>query len=129
MHILIVTPSAMLSVSLAMVVAALAEIEPVTARDCAAARALAWVRRPDVALIDGRLPASEVLSLVEELGGLTPPVRRVVLAGWGTRAEELAAAEAELIDLEALPASGLFAALAEVVSHASGAENCAPVAG
>jgi hypothetical protein len=85
-----VTLNAVLSDGLSMVVAALAESDLVTARDCSAGRIWAQVRRPDVAFSDGRLPANEVLCLVEQLGCRTPPVRRVVLVDWDTPTAGLA---------------------------------------
>jgi two-component system response regulator RegA len=61
------------------------------ASDGAQARALAARERPDLALVDLRLPDTSGLDLVRDLRALTPNTRIVVLTGYGSIATALEA--------------------------------------
>ncbi len=117
-YVLIVSPDENVSGSLELVVTSLTTSDVAAAWDCARAHDLIAQRRPDLVLVDGRLPKRDVLNVVERLGRLAPPVRRMVLVAEAGAGEALAAAGAELLWLGYDPTARLLRTLTEVTQAA-----------
>lgn len=114
MQALIVTSSRIMGETLALVIGGLAEYCVESAANGPAAASLIAERRPDLILIDGRLPHSEMLSVISEGARVTPTSCIAVLMDPDMVDEEITATGVEILPIYAKPAAELYEALARL---------------
>jgi chemotaxis response regulator CheB len=79
--------------------AAIVDFDALAAADLAEARQLILTQRPDV-IVDGQLPAEQVLNLLAEAVRVLPPARRVIIQAAPEQQAALELAGADLVALD-----------------------------
>jgi CheY-like chemotaxis protein len=116
---LIVTSSRIMGETLALVVSGLAEYCVESAANGPAALSLIAEQRPDLILIDGRLPRPEMLSVISQGTRAAPRSCIALLMDPDMVDEEIVATGVEILPIYAKPAVELYEALARLACATS----------